>query len=294
MLPVAPGLKPGPPRRFTPRRCWTEVLGVFALFFGVGVVAAVLSEAGQQLNDSGQPVAVDVLQGLSEFATAALAVVVVVALSRLRGLRAGDLGLAPSWGKRRAYRWQGLGVGVFFAAALMASAALLEAVSPHAHYPYQAVSLWHLLYELPAAVNAGIVEELVVVALLVTAAEQAGARPWAIYAVGIALRLSYHVYYGPGVVVFALWAAAAIWLFRRTRRITPLIVAHALYDTFGSLMHELPDRPGQVVAGFVGFALLGLAVLAIVRAIQIASRGNNSTPPVARYSQPSSQFAAVT
>jgi hypothetical protein len=263
---------------------------VFALFFGAGVVAAVLSEAGQQLHSSGQPVSVDVLEGLSEFATAALAVVVVVALSCLRGLTASSLGLAPWWGKRRAYRWQGFGVGLVFAASLLASGALLGAVSPHAHYPYQPLSLWHLLYELPAAINAGIVEELVVVALFVTVAEQAGTQPWVIYAVGIALRLSYHIYYGPGVVIFALWAAAAIWLFRRTRRITPLIVAHALYDTFGSLLHELGHKPGDVVAGLRGFAMLGLAVIAIVRTIQIASRGGQP-PQLTTYALP--PFAGV-
>ena len=58
--------------------------------------------------------------------------------------------------------------------------------------------------------------------------EQRAPRSAVIYLVGLTLRLSYHVYYGPGVIVFLLWAAVAIWLFRRTRRITPLIAAHVV------------------------------------------------------------------
>jgi hypothetical protein len=278
MLPAAPSRPKSLQRPVSARRCWTEVLVVFVLFFGVGVLAAVLSEAGQHIQQTAQSISDDVLQGFSELAYAGVAIIAVGALSRLRGLRAADLGVAPWWGKRAAYRWQGLATGLIFAAAVVASSVLLQLVSPNAHYPFAPISNWHLLYEIPAAINAGIVEELVVVALLVTAAEQAGTRLWVIYAVGITLRLSYHVYYGPGVIVFVLWAAAAIWLFRRTRRITPLIVAHALYDTFGSVEHELGTHAGEAVAGVVTLALFGLLILVIVRVVQIASRRENPGP----------------
>ncbi|HTC70729.1 MAG TPA: hypothetical protein VK662_14260, partial [Acidothermaceae bacterium] len=78
--------------------------------------------------------------------------------------------------------------------------------------------------------------------------------------------------YGWGVIVFVLWATAAIWLFRRTRRITPLIVAHMVYDTFGAFVHEVPRVPDGIAA-LIGLAVYGLLIVVIVRAIQIALRG---------------------
>ncbi len=112
-------------------------------------------------------------------------------------------------------------------------------------------------------------------ALLVTALEQARTKVWVIYVVGLTLRLSYHVYYGPGVIVFLLWAATAIWLFRRTRRITPLIVAHMVYDSLGAFYHEIPHPP-VAVGALIGWVVFGLIITVIVRAIQIATRGHRS------------------
>jgi hypothetical protein len=264
-------------------RYWLEALGVYALFFGSGVVAAVLYSGGQLVDPSSVTSSIgdDVLEGLSRLTNAALAVVVVIALSRFRGVRPSELGLAPPWATRRAYRWQAVGAGLIFTAALVVVGILLHLVSPGAHYPFLESSPWHLLYEFPAAISAGVVEELVVVAFFVTVLEQARTRIWMIYAVGIAIRLSYHVYYGPGVIVFALWAAAAIWLFRRTRRITPLIIAHITWDAVGAFFHEVPNPPAAITSLY-GLLILGVLVLVVVRAIQIALRGRRTQHPVYR------------
>jgi hypothetical protein len=281
MLPTAPPTTRRPTIAVSPRRCWTEALGVFAMFFGASVLAAVFYDAHQVINPKTISVSEGVLTALSHLAIAALAIVVVGALTRIRGLSFSDIGWAPTWGKHRAYRWQGFGVGMMFVGAVLASGALLHLVSPHAKYPFLAPNAWHLIYEIPAAINAGIVEELIVVALFVTALEQARTRTWVIYVVGVTLRLSYHVYYGPGVIVFLLWATAAIWLFRRTRRITPLIVAHILYDSFGSFFHEIP-KPPIAIAALFGWAIFGLLIVVIVRAIQIALRGRRRAGVIAR------------
>ncbi len=98
-----------------------------------------------------------------------MAIVVVGSLTRLRGLSFSDIGWAPAWGKHHGYGWQAFGVSMFFVAAVLASGGLLQAVvSPHAKYPFLPVKVWHLIYEIPQSISAGIVEELVVVALLVT------------------------------------------------------------------------------------------------------------------------------
>jgi hypothetical protein len=278
MLPAAPTTRRPGDSRFSARRCWAEALGVYVLFFGVGVGAAALSEAGQTLNSDSPSIADSVLEGFQLLTEAGLAIVVVVALTRLRGLRLADLGWSPTWRTHRAYGWQALGIGLIFLAAILASSALLTLVSPSSHYPYGGVDAWNLLYELPHAINAGIIEELVVVALFVTALEQARTPVWVIYVVGITIRLSYHIYYGPGVITFVLWAAAAIWLFRRTRRITPLIVAHVLYDSSGVFFREVTGGGAAAVGVLLSLAIWALLITVIVRAIQIGTRGRK--PPV--------------
>ena len=279
MLPAAPTTRRPAGSLVSAKRCWTEALGVYALFFGVGVGAAALSEAGQTLNNDSSSIADSVLEGFQLLTEAGLAIIVVFALTRLRGLRPADLGWSPNWRTHRAYRWQALGIALIFLVAIVASDVLLTLASPSAHYPYGAVDAWNLLYEIPHSINAGIIEELVVVALFVTALEQARTKVWVIYAVGITIRLSYHIYYGPGVIMFALWAAAAIWLFRRTRRITPLIVVHVLFDSSGSFFQEVSGGAATAVSALLSLALWVLLIVVIVRAIQIGTRGRK--PPVA-------------
>ena len=95
-----------------------------------------------------------------------------------------------------------------------------------------------------AAVQNAVLEEVVVVGYLLTRLEQVGMRlPWAI-AVSAVVRGAYHLYQGFGGfvgnlvmgVVFAL-----VW--RRTRRVGPLIVAHSLIDVVAFLGYAwLHDR----------------------------------------------------
>jgi len=275
MLPPAPPTTRRPTISVSARRAWAEVLGVFAMFFLASVLAAVFYDAHQPINHKSISVSEGVLSGVSELAIAAMAIVVVGSLTRLRGLSFSDIGWAPAWGEHHGYGWQAFGASMVFVAAVLASGGLLALVSPHAKYPFLPAKPWHLIYEIPQSISAGIVEELVVVALLVTVLEQARTKIWVIYVVGLTLRLSYHVYYGPGVIVFLLWAATAIWLFRRTRRITPLIVAHMVYDSFGSFFHEIP-KPPDAITELIGLLVFGLLITVIVRAIQIATRGHRA------------------
>ena len=283
MLPTAPPTTPRPGSGFaiSRRRGWAEALGVFALFFAASAIAAAFYQADLVVAPKSVSVSQGVLSAVSYLADAGLAIVVVVALTRLRGLRISDIGIAPKWATHRAYRWQGLGVGLMFVAAVTVSSLMLHLASPHAKYPFLTPNAWHLLYEIPHSIAAGVTEELVVLAFFITVLEQARVRPWAIYVAGVALRLSYHVYYGPGVIMFGIWAVATIWLFRRTRRVMPLIIAHAVYDCVGVYFHEVP-KPPVAVAALLGWLILGTIILVIVRAIQIASRGRRPASVVTR------------
>lgn len=82
------------------------------------------------------------------------------------------------------------------------------------------------------SLNAGIVEEIVIVALPVLIGRRAGWHPAAIIALSVALRWPYHVYHGlwstiPWVIVWGgLYAAAYMYL----RRLWPLILVHTCQD----------------------------------------------------------------
>lgn len=126
------------------------------------------------------------------------------------------------------------GLGLFWVAAhLGVNATLVPASLP---------ALWWAVpvLILSAAQNA-ILEEVVVVGYLVTRLRQLGWRPGAMIAASALLRGSYHLYQGFGAFVGnAVMGVVFALFFLRTRRVLPLVVAHALLD----------------VVAFVGYALL--------------------------------------
>lgn len=95
------------------------------------------------------------------------------------------------------------------------------------------------------AVKNAVIEEVIAVGYLTVRLEQLGWRPWWIIVASAVLRGSYHLYQGigPGIANLLMGLIFAE-LFRRSRRVMPLIIAHALLD----------------VAAFVGYALLGTAL----------------------------------
>jgi membrane protease YdiL (CAAX protease family) len=86
------------------------------------------------------------------------------------------------------------------------------------------------------AVVAGIVEELVVLGFLVRRLEQLGLRPIFVVALAVAVRGSYHLYYGWDVLPILAWATVTVLFYRRYRRLAPFIIVHVLWDTGVFLM----------------------------------------------------------
>jgi membrane protease YdiL (CAAX protease family) len=92
-----------------------------------------------------------------------------------------------------------------------------------------------------AAIQNAILEEVVMVGYLFTRWGQAGWRPAVVIGVSALLRGAYHLYQGFGGFVGNIAMGVLFGLvYRRTGRIGPLVVAHALLD----------------VVAFVGYALL--------------------------------------
>ena len=92
-----------------------------------------------------------------------------------------------------------------------------------------------------AAVQNAVLEEVVMVGYLFTRWAQAGWSTWAVVLTSALVRGGYHLYQGFGGFVGNIAMGLLLgWVFTRTRRVLPLVVAHALLD----------------VVAFVGYAVL--------------------------------------
>ena len=251
------------------KRAYVEVLAVFLAFFGSGVIAALIDVAGARRPTGAVGWADISPAAFGKLAQAGIAVALVILLSQRRNRSVADLGLAirgrlsASLGIRAA-AWATLGliVGAIVTTALASSG-----------FPFGPNNNAYLTYGLLSAVNAGIVEETVVLAFVVVTLSQAH-RSWhEIVLVALALRVSYHLYYGPGAIGIIVWAAVFLWLFRRTHSIVPLIIVHIGWDTFGFLAHRWPG-----VGAVEGVVVLILFVTAPV--IWLAERSEKNRPPM--------------
>jgi len=101
------------------------------------------------------------------------------------------------------------------------------------------------------AVLAGIGEEIFVLVLPYTALRlvrlpahwardgvRRGLPLTVVVAVCVALRMSYHVYYGPGIVALLPWAVLTVVVFHRWRLLTPLVLTHIAYDSMVSVTNH--------------------------------------------------------
>ncbi len=92
---------------------------------------------------------------------------------------------------------------------------------------------------LAAAQNA-VLEEVVMVGYLFSRWAHAGWSPWRVIATSALIRGSYHLYQGfGGFVGNAVMGVVFGWLYQRTRRVGPLVVAHTLLDVVAFVGYTL-------------------------------------------------------
>ncbi|MFC3298709.1 CPBP family intramembrane metalloprotease [Arthrobacter agilis] len=104
---------------------------------------------------------------------------------------------------------------------------------------------WTIPVLVLSAVRHAILEEIIVVGYLVIRLRELGWSTPAIILTSALLRGSYHLYQGFGPFIGnVLMGLLFAWFYTRTRRVMPLVIAHALID----------------ITGFVGFALIGPAI----------------------------------
>lgn len=100
---------------------------------------------------------------------------------------------------------------------------------------------WMVPMLLLRAVMNGVLEEVVMLGYLFTRWQQRGGGVWPIILISALVRGTYHVYQGfGGFIGNAVMGVVFGWIYVRTKRVMPLVVAHTLLD----------------VVAFVGYALL--------------------------------------
>jgi Type II CAAX prenyl endopeptidase Rce1-like len=110
-----------------------------------------------------------------------------------------------------------------------------SALVTHLHLPSYSVSgpavpTAFVVVSLLKSVQAAVVEEIVVLGYLVRRLEQRGWTAVTVVVVAVLVRVSYHVYYGAGVLPIVLWAIASVLVYRRLRRLLPFIICHFVRD----------------------------------------------------------------
>lgn len=99
---------------------------------------------------------------------------------------------------------------------------------------------WEVVLLLATAVRHSLVEEIIVVAFLADRLLRVG-WAWPAVLIGSALlRGSYHLYQGIGPALGnVVMGLIFLWLYRRTGRLMPLVIAHFLLDAVGFLAGSL-------------------------------------------------------
>ena len=91
------------------------------------------------------------------------------------------------------------------------------------------------------AIMNGVLEEVIVVAYLFTRWSQAGLSMGKIIVISAIVRGAYHLYQGFGGFIGNIIMGLVFgWVYARTKRVMPLVIAHTLID----------------IVAFVGYALL--------------------------------------
>ena len=90
------------------------------------------------------------------------------------------------------------------------------------------------------SIQAGLLEEVIVVGYLIRRLEQLGWAPMAALVASALLRGSYHLYQGWGGFAGNLLLGAFFgWIYLRRRRVWPLATAHVVVDSLAGIAYIL-------------------------------------------------------
>lgn len=186
--------------------------------------------------------AVNIVLGLLSYVPTAAVVPLAWLLLARTGQRPADLGLTR-------VGWPDVGTGVGLAAASLGSVYVLSVVlfplthSRLANTPgLLHVPAYYLVFGISQSLLTAVAEETAVNAYLITRLDQLGWSPAGAFWLSMALRTSYHVYYGIALVFTLPFGYFVTRSFQKHRRIGGPILAHFLYDTTQFLLAILVAR----------------------------------------------------
>lgn len=215
---------PGPSRVTKRSFAWVAIAVLYALGWGMGILAAVLVLNGAEAPPQASP---DRLP--STVASLVVDVfVVTLALVVMRVFRGQKLPREHWRPMLRTVPLTALAMLVGFIGVSLVSAVLsLEKMS----YPFPDMNmgLSTILWTL-SLLLAGPTEEFVLVGVVATVLRRTGYSWWTVAAVAVVLRIPFHLYYGWGAIGMAVWAVLVAALYRRTGSLLGLAIGHALYN----------------------------------------------------------------
>lgn len=119
------------------------------------------------------------------------------------------------------------------------------------------------ILEVAHSAAAGPLEEIFLLAVPFLLLRSTRCSWWSILLALAALRMSFHIYYGWAVLGMLVWAIGAVVLYRITRQVVPMIIAHSMIDLASFFdVQWYNDEPVMVVLllYFMVFLLLGVLV----------------------------------
>jgi membrane protease YdiL (CAAX protease family) len=186
--------------------------------------------------------ALNVLLGLLSYLPTAAVVPLVLLLLARTGQPPSSLGLTR-------LDWRDFGAGVGLAAAAFGCElvlALLLAPLDHSRLLNQTgrlhVPAYYLIFGLSQSLVTAVAEEVCVNGYLLTRLDQLGWSPARAFWLSLALRTSYHVYYGVGFLLTVPFGYFATRSFQKHRKLSRPVLAHFLFDSTAFLIAILAVR----------------------------------------------------
>jgi len=234
--PVAPVRYREPDRRDLVIETWVVMIAILTpwVISAVVVLGAHLA-TGASLNplptfDKHEP-AVNVVLGLLSYVPTVAVVPLALFLLARTGQSPAVLGLTRAG-------WSDVGAGLGLAAAALGCEfvlAILLAPIEHSKLANTTgplhVPAYYIVFGISQSLLTSIAEETAVNGYLITRLDQLGWSPTAAFWLSLALRTSYHVYYGIGLVFTLPFGYLVTRSFQKHRKLSRPILAHFLYDT---------------------------------------------------------------
>ncbi len=176
--------------------------------------------------------AVNIVVGLLSYLPVAAVVPAALLMLSRTGQSPADLGLTSA-------RWPDLSVAVGLAAAaygceIVLAIPLTSLAKDHSSLLNTSgplhVPAYYLVFGLSMSLITSVAEEVAVNGYLLTRLDQLGWSPGRALMLSLALRLSYHVYYGIAVILTLPFGYFVTRSFQKHRKLTRPILAHFIYD----------------------------------------------------------------